>query len=296
MSQSFTLTAHQADPSVVLPNVLNVAPKGTKITVLNLGSLEADLGWMIRGANTSLASNPDGPPKNARRELACYSILIDHPTEGLILWETGCGRDFATTWGPVADVFAPCKSEEKFELDTAIKAAGYDIKDVKKVLMGHLHLDHAGGLPYFKNTQTEIWVHKLELESAYYSCATKADAAVYQPHYLDLSLNLNWKTFDDRSIDFAPGLVLQHLPGHTAGLCGLQVNLQDSGTFFFLSDHAHVWENYADDVPQGWLARDHPAWFNSNQRLKRLARATNGQVFPGHDLDRIAPLLGKSFT
>lgn len=294
MATPLQLNAHQAHPSVVLPSVLNVAPKGTKVTVLNLGSLVADLGWMVRGANGSTASNPDGPSKNERRELACYAVLIDHPTEGLILWETGCGRGFATTWGPVADIFAPAKTDEKYELDTAIRAAGYDIKDVKKVLIGHLHLDHSGGLPLFKETGAEIWVHKIELESAFYSCATKADAAVYMPHYLDLGLN--WKTFDDRAVDFAPGMTLHHLPGHTAGLCGLQINLQDSGTMFFLSDHAHVWENYADDVPQGWLARDHPAWFNSNQRLKRLAKATNGQVFPGHDMGRIGPLLGKSFT
>lgn len=231
-----TLSSHQAEPSVILPQVLNAAPKGTKVTILNLGTLEADMGWMVRGANGSTKSNPNGPPKNDRRELACYALLIDHPTEGLLLWETGCGRGFANTWGPVADIFAPCRSEEKYELDTAIKAAGYDIKDVKKVLMGHLHLDHAGGLGYFKGTNTEIWTHKLELESAFYSCATKADAAVYMPHYLDLSLN--WKTFDERTVDFAPGLTLHHLPGHTAGLCGLQVNLQDSGTYFFLSDHA----------------------------------------------------------
>ncbi len=49
------------------------------------------------------------------------------------------------------------------------------------------------------------------------------------------------------------GVTLHHLPGHTAGLCGLQLNLRDSGTWVFLSDHAHVKENYFDGVPQGWL-------------------------------------------
>jgi hypothetical protein len=31
------------------------------------------------------------------------------------------------------------------------------------------------------------------------------------------------------------------------------------------------------------LARDHPAWFRSTQRLKLLERQTRGQVIPGHD-------------
>jgi hypothetical protein len=58
------------------------------------------------------------------------------------------------------------------------------------------------------------------------------------------------------------------------GLVGMQINLPDSGTFFFISDHCHVIENvssfvfqispvsklkeysqWRDGVPQGWLAR-----------------------------------------
>ncbi len=50
--------------------------------------------------------------------------------------------------------------------------------------MGHLHLDHAGGLVHWIGKDTPIWVHKTELESAFYSAATGADDAVYQKHYL----------------------------------------------------------------------------------------------------------------
>jgi glyoxylase-like metal-dependent hydrolase (beta-lactamase superfamily II) len=53
----------------------------------------------------------------------------------------------------------------------------------------------------------------------------------------------NWKTFDERSFDFCQGITLHHLPGHTDGLIGMQINLPDSGTIFFISDHCHVIEN-----------------------------------------------------
>jgi glyoxylase-like metal-dependent hydrolase (beta-lactamase superfamily II) len=42
--------------------------------------------------------------------------------------------------------------DEEHKLPNAIKAAGYDIKDVKGVVFGHLHLDHAGGLEHFVGT------------------------------------------------------------------------------------------------------------------------------------------------
>lgn len=41
--------------------------------------------------------------------------------------------------------------------------------------MGHLHLDHAGGLGLFKDLGTPIWVHEKELKNALYSVATGAD-------------------------------------------------------------------------------------------------------------------------
>jgi glyoxylase-like metal-dependent hydrolase (beta-lactamase superfamily II) len=38
------------------------------------------------------------------------------------------------------------------DLSAQIKKAGHDIKDIKAVILGHLHLDHAGGLEHFRNT------------------------------------------------------------------------------------------------------------------------------------------------
>ncbi|GAC95450.1 metallo-beta-lactamase super [Pseudozyma hubeiensis SY62] len=291
MSGQFT--EHQLRDGVVLPHVLNKAPKGTKAHVLNLGYLQADAGWFKRGANQSLMSNPKGPETPERRDLIVYAVLIEHPTEGLILWETGCGKDYPTVWGaPLNDIFARSRYDEVHELEAAIAKTGNNIKDIKQVIIGHLHLDHAGGLENFRKTDIPIWVHERELKSAFFSCATGADRGVYLPHYLSID-ELNWKCFDDRTIDFAQGITLHHLPGHTDGLIGMQLNLENDGTFFFVSDHAHIMDNYKPGIPQGWLARDHPAWFNSNQRLQRMEKTTGGLVIPGHDLEAVEPLLGR---
>ncbi|KAK4545528.1 hypothetical protein LTR36_002878 [Oleoguttula mirabilis] len=272
-----------------VPNhVSNVCPKGTKMWLLETGWLEADEGFVIRGGNTSLDSTKDQAFVNKRRLLPMYCVLIEHPHEGLILWETGSGKDYPTVWGPqLADIFTRVRYEPRHELDAAIEATGHKIEDVKKIIIGHLHLDHAGGLDMFLDrTDVEIWVHDLELRSAFWfefnaSVATGADVGVYLKHYL--KLDLNWKTFDERTMDFCQGITLHHLPGHTDGLIGMQINLPDSGTFLFISDHCHVIENWRDGIPQGWLARDHPAWFRSTQRLKQLVRQTRGRVIPGHD-------------
>ncbi|KAI3486693.1 hypothetical protein L1887_49743 [Cichorium endivia] len=96
-TMSGQFSQHQLRDGVVLPAVLNKAPAGTKAHVICLGYLQADAGWFKRGGNTSLMSNPSGPEKPERRDLIMYSVLIEHPTEGLILWETGCGKDYPGT-------------------------------------------------------------------------------------------------------------------------------------------------------------------------------------------------------
>lgn len=60
--------------------------------------------------------------------------------------------------------------------------------------------------------------------------------------------------------------------------------------------HGHVKENIWQGVPQGWLARDHQAWFNSNQRLLRMEKTMGAKIIPGHDEDIATPLFGKVLT
>ena len=61
----------------------------------------------------------------------------------------------------------------------AIKNAGYDIEDIKAVVMGHLHLDHARGLEHFENTGVPIYVHEDEFKHACWAAGTNSDGGLY---------------------------------------------------------------------------------------------------------------------
>jgi glyoxylase-like metal-dependent hydrolase (beta-lactamase superfamily II) len=180
----------QIDQGAMPSYVGNVCPQGTAFHLLEVGWLECDEGFVVRGGNSSLKSAEGQSFVNKRRELPMYCILIDHPHEGLILWETGSGKDYPTVWGPaLSDVFTRVKYEPRHELRAAIKATGNHLEDIKKVIISHLHLDHAGGLDEFLHrTDIEIWVHEKELRSAFWSAATAADSGVYMEHYLKLGL------------------------------------------------------------------------------------------------------------
>lgn len=76
----------------------------------------------------------------------------------------------------MSDIFAQVDYDPaEHDLDKAIAKTGHSIKDVKAVIIGHLHLDHAGGLEHFFGTDVPIHVHELELKHAFYTVATGYD-------------------------------------------------------------------------------------------------------------------------
>lgn len=201
------------------------------------------------------------------------------------------------------------------KLPNAIKATGNDIKDVKAIIMGHLHADHAGGLEHFLGTNvpskihppsvviwsisanltqlaTTVYVHEEEFKHATWSVATKTDNAVYLASYLSLTA-LNWQTFSVSPFELCQGITLLHSPGHTPGLCLMQINLPRDGTFVFTTDQYHIRENYEDAAPQGWLMRDQSAWIHSHQMVQMLVRLYGARLVFGHDMEVVQELLAE---
>jgi glyoxylase-like metal-dependent hydrolase (beta-lactamase superfamily II) len=185
---------------------------------------------------------------------------------------------------PITDVFARTVYREEQKLPAAINATGNDIKDVKAVVMGHLHLDHAGGLEHFLGTDVPIYVHEEEFKHACWAVATEADFGIYLADYLNLE-KLKWTTFTDDHFYLCRGITLHFSPGHSPGLTAMQVNLNKDGTFIWTSDQFHVAENYELSHPQGWLARDHNAWIRSKGMITQLQRLFNARLIFGHDLN-----------
>ena len=182
----------------------------------------------------------------------------------------------------MTDLFPRTEYNDNQKLPEAIKRTGNDIKDVKAIIMGHLHLDHAGGLEHFVGTDVPIYVHEEEFKHACWAVATGADLGVYMAHYMLLE-TLKWNTFNESQLDLFQGITLHHCAGHTPGLCIMQINLPQDGTFIWTTDQFHVVENYELGHPHGGLARDHNAWYRSLNMIKRLQRLYNARMIFGHD-------------
>lgn len=253
-----------------------------KLSLLDFGELTADQGWFLEASGAWTLGG--GYPTKEVRHLKMLGAAIEHPKHGLILYEVGPVTTWKEMWpAPVQQVFAVTKYGKENHLDNQLKKLGYELSDVKGIIIGHMHLDHAGGIEHFRGTQVPIYAHEDEIKYAFYAVATKEDFGAYLPHYIDATFN--WKAIHGNEFEIFEGITVHKTPGHTPGLMAIQVDLKDAGTFILTSDTFFFGENYYEGHAPGWLIRDMAGWRYSLQLIQNLQLRKNANVIFGHDIE-----------
>lgn len=177
--------------------------------------------------------------------------VIEHE-QGLVLFDTGQDIDSLNdpNYFPKGFVGYLYKRLAKFTihpketLTLQMAKIGYDIKDVKKVVLSHLHQDHIGGLSELQHA--EIIVSQQEWNNIH---STLAEVNGFLKNHIELP-GLNWnritlKPHDDDSIRpfnakydlFNDGsLVLVGTPGHTSGSMSLLIRQSETTPLLLVGD------------------------------------------------------------
>lgn len=253
------------------------------IDVIDRGELQCDLNYLIEG--NTLGSHSDPNPDTDYVTIPVFNLVIDHP-EGTILWDTGNHEAALDGHWPdgLKEAFYPHDVDEH-TLEGDLENSGWSLNDIDYVFQSHLHLDHAGGLHHFDGTDIPVFVHEEEVKFAYYSTKTEEGSAAYVLE--DFDHDLNWRVLhQDRETHFED-VEFVRLPGHTPGLTGTVVHLDDEGTIVFAGDEIYQTENYENETPLGaGLLWSHRHWFRSLQTLKEIEREHDAQIVYGHDPDQ----------
>jgi N-acyl homoserine lactone hydrolase len=237
-----------------------------KIEMLNLGWMTAPAGLWRQG---------DEQPERPLR-LPVPTYLIETESE-LILVDTGLHPDAVTD------------PEARYGKGTALGHFGLeqeqglseqvDLGTVTRLVLTHLHFDHAGGLALIPDS-VPVVLQRAEWEAAHDRAEVKRN--FFQPaDYADPPPNLTLVDGDhdllgDGSIE------LLSTPGHTTGHQSVRI-----GDLVLGADVA-LFAGGLDDLRFPAFGADQDAQVRSAKRLREL-RDAGLTIQPGHDPDVLAP-------
>lgn len=266
--------------------MVNVNNQGIKLYVLDNGRMRMDKNLMIAGSNQATLDNPNAP--NEMFEFPIYTVFIDHP-EAKILFDTACNPNSMGEngrWINQTQKAFPYTADESCYLPNRLEQINVDPSEVDYVVVSHLHLDHAGCLEYFTNAT--VIVHDDELNGTMQTYARNQKAGAYIWADIDawIKNDLTWKTIKpyEDNLEIVKGVkVLNFGSGHAWGMIGLEVETQELGTLILASDAIYTAESMGDILKPPGILYDSIGWARSVEKIKRLAKEKNAQIWFGHD-------------
>lgn len=237
-----------------------------KIEMLNLGWMTAPAGLWRQG---------DEEPERPLR-LPVPSYLIETESERILV-DTGLHPDAVTD------------PEARYGEGTALGHFGLeqeqglaeqvDLGSVTRLVLTHLHFDHAGGLALIPKS-VPVVVQRAEWEAAHDRAGVERNF-LQPPDYADTPANLTLLDGDhdllgDGSIE------LLSTPGHTSGHQSVRI-----GGLVLGADVA-LFASGLDDLKFPAFGADQEAQVRSAERLREL-RDAGLTIQPGHDPDVLRP-------
>ena len=235
-------------------------------------------------------------------ELPILAWAIKHP-DGVILVDTGeTSRAMEPDWYPVQHPYYEhllrVNVTRDDDIERQLTANGIDARDVRTVLLTHLHTDHVGGLHALAHA--DIYVHATEYALA------RSDAGValgYIPHRFPDWFTPRFYSFDAEAIGpFGPShrvtrqgdVRVVQTPGHTAGHVSVVV-AGDDVSHFIAGDATYAEDSLLDEAVDGISTDEEQALATIRAISAHLAGAATVYL-PSHDLRSAARLRAGTVT
>jgi glyoxylase-like metal-dependent hydrolase (beta-lactamase superfamily II) len=229
----------------------------------------------------------------ATHTVACHCLLIES-ADGLVLVDTGFGlgdiRNPRQLGRPLTALLRPRLDPDEAAI-SQLRGLGFEPGDVRHIVITHLDLDHAGGLPDFP--EAEVHVRSRELAAAMNPSWRERPRYIQEqwghgPRWVEHGDGGDeWFGFEGLRIlpGSNPEILLIPLPGHTVGHTGVAIRRGDRwllhcGDAYFhrgeVETPAHCPPGLA--VFQMFNQIDGAARRRNRERLGELAKRHGGEV------------------
>ena len=228
--------------------------------------------------------------------LPILAWLIEHP-EGLIVVDSGetaltAQSGYFPRWHPYFMLGVRERVTPDEEIGFQVQALGFAARDVRWVVMTHLHTDHAGGLRYFP--ASEVLVTERELRDA---SGLRGRLYGYLPNRWPSWFDPTRVEFDDeppgpfprvRRLTAAGDILLFPTPGHTAGHMSVAVRMGEE-LVILAGDASYTEQLMLETRPDG-VTRHPRTAAHTLRDLRELCHRQPTVYLPTHDPDSVERL------
>lgn len=180
----------------------------------------------------------------------------------------------------------PEANKRGFELRQDVGASlapfGLQPTDITKLIVTHLHFDHAGGLHLFPNATLYMQAAEMAYATGPCMCHDVLRGPFTGAHVCEAVTRLyaGKLVFFEGDAEVADGVTAHAIGGHSRGLQAVRVRT-DAGWLVLASDAAHFYENLTARKPFP-LVVDVEDMLRGFETLERLASSPD-LIIPGHD-------------
>jgi glyoxylase-like metal-dependent hydrolase (beta-lactamase superfamily II) len=245
-----------------------------------------------------------------RGRMECHCLLIETAAHGLVLVDTGIGLDDCASptrrlgWAFTHALIGTTTPPPENTAIRQIERLGFRASDVRHIVLTHLDLDHAGGLPDFP----EATVHVLATEKdAAFARRSPREKSRYKPaqfeghrHWQTYAPNgERWRGFEraQQLVGLPPEILMIPLHGHTRGHACVAVEGAAGGPLLHCGDayfHRSAIDPSLGPMPSGIqfferrMAIELARIDENHARLRALRETGEVRLFCAHDGSELA--------
>ena len=222
--------------------------------------------------------------------LPITAFIIEHP-EGIYLVDTGdrarnSDRWYLPRWNPFFQYEVQVKVEPAEEIGVQLAARGINVKrDVKAVLMTHMHHDHAGGLYHFPHTPILVGKKNYQvaqsLQGSIAGCLPQRWPKWFHPTLIDVNGPAIGPFSASYPVTRDGRIALVETPGHMQG--HLSVIVQDQALFYCIAGDATYDEDLLLAKQVDGVTYDVEVSMRSLELLRKFAHEYPTVLLPSHD-------------
>ena len=252
----------------------------TRFTIIETGL------WYVPRNEIIKAETPEIYAENRRHLIPGFAVLVDHPSLGKVLYDTGNADDWQTTWNEkMKEIYT---FEQSHKLEEKLGELGLKPSDIDIIVQSHLHYDHAGNINLFKGTKAgkQIILSEAEAKEAFVSVNlddTGYSGAYWKREFLNIP-GIGYKLINEDT-KLADDLELFIQVGHTPGVIGMIVHTANSGCFIFTSDAIYSSTNFGPPVVYPGLCTDPENYTKNIEHIRGMQKKFNARVVFSHDVE-----------